>query len=442
MRGNAQDSAAARPVGAWFEDMPFTRAHLVSGLVLFVAFVIESWEMMIIIFSSASIGAEFGLDTAQIGSLMGAIFLGMIPGALVWGRLVDAVGRRTCMTWSLALYCPLPLLCALSPSYEVLWALRFVCGLVLSGVLVVTFPFFEELVPVKIRGRATVYLSAGWPLGILAAVGVTVLFMDLGWRWVIGFSSVVGLWALAVHRLVPESPYWLADKGRTDAARQAIARLSGGRVAATVSAPDAAAGDGGRTSFLDIFRRPVLRLTLLQTGINFCFSWGYWALATWMPVLLAKRGLNAPEGLTFIAISALFMFPGYMAASYLTGRFGRKKVMLGFVLVAAVAGFSFANAASMNEMYFWNFTLSFFSLGAWGIWNTWMGEIYTTHMRGAGYAWGASVQRMANALAPVVIGAMLASSSFPQTVTFISGFLAATFLAAIFLPETEGKVLR
>ena len=160
-----------------------------------------------------------------------------------------------------------------------------------------------------------------------------------------------------------------------------------------------------------------------------------------MPALLAQRGLSAPEGLGFIALSAVFMFPGYITASYLTGRLGRKPVMLVYVAIAAVAGFGFAQSSSVAEMYAWNFTLSFFSLGAWGVWNTWMGEIYATRVRGAGVAWGVSMQRVANALAPMVIGAMLATSSFLQIVSFISAFLAATFVTALFLPETEGEVL-
>lgn len=427
-------------VGEWFEGMTLTRQHWQAGLVLFVAFIIESWEMMIIIFSSGAIGQEFDLDTGQIGSLIGAMFLGMIPGALLWGKLTGPFGRKRCMIWSLGLYSIFPALSALAPSFEALWAARFACGIVLSGALVLTFPYFEELVPVKVRGKATVYLSAGWPIGVLLAIGVTVALMDFGWRWVIGVSSLVGLWSLLIHRFVPESPYWLAEKGRTDEAAAAIGHLRGERL------PEQAirlAGQGqGQMAFLDIFRRAALRVTLIQTVINFCFSWGYWGLASWMPTLLAKRGLSAPEGLGFMAISALFMFPGYISASYLTGRFGRKKVMLVYVLVSAAAGFGFAGSQTINEMYFWNFTLSFFSLGAWGVWNTWLGEIYDTNTRGAGAAWGVSAQRVANAVAPVVIGAMLVNSTFMQTVTFISLFLAVTFVAAAFLPETEGEALQ
>ena len=432
-------SGDARTVGEWFEHLPLTRAQVLAGLALFFTFVIESWEMMIIIFSSGAIAADFGLTTVQTGSLIGAMFLGMIPGALLWGELTGRYGRKLCVLVSLGIYPVFPILSALAPSFEILWAIRFAAGIVLAGPLVVTFPYFVELVPVRYRGPATVYLSAGWPVGVLAAIGVTMLLMDTGWRATIGFSAVVGLWALVVYKLVPESPYWLADRGRTDEAKVVLRRLSAG--SATIGGIRSTDDRADGLSFLSIFASGRLRLTLIQTVINFCFSWGYWGMASWMPTLLAERGLSAPAGLDFIALSALFMFPGYISASYLTGRFGRKAVMLTYVFVSAAAGFGFAYSSSLTEMYVWNFTLSFFSLGAWGVWNTWLGEIYDTHARGAGTAWGVSAQRVANAVAPVAIGSMLATSDFLQTVVFISAFLAVTFVAAAFLPETEGKAL-
>ena len=433
------DRGDAKSVGEWFKDMPLTRNHWIAGLTLFMTFVIESSEMMMIIFSSGAIGAEFDLSTAQIGSLISAMFIGMIPGALFWGKMMGPWGRKQCLLVSVGLYGLFPLLSALAPSFEALWTVRFLAGLVLAGALVVTIPFFEELVPVHSRGKATVYLSAGWPLGVLMAIGVTTLLLDNGWRAVLGFSTLVSLWAFVIARNVPESPYWLAEKGRTDEADAAIRHLADNNVHATTTPGTSASGDD--IAFSDIFRGAALRTTLIQSVINFCFAWGYWGLASWMPTLLAERGLSAPQGLGFIALSALFMFPGYMSASFLTGRYGRKKVMMLYVFISAIAGFAFAQSETMAQMYTWNFTLSFFSLGAWGVWNTWLGEIYDTRNRGAGTAWGVSAQRVANAIAPIAIGAMLATSNFLQTVTFITLFLAITFLASVFLPETEGEAL-
>lgn len=430
------------PVGALFENMPVTSQHWQAGLVLFFSFVIESWEMMIVILASASIGGEFQLDGTQIGSLIGSIYLGMIPGCLLWGKLVDKIGRKQSMIFSFGLYGIISLISAFSLTYEMLWWTRFLSGVALSGVLVATFPYFEELLPMKVRGKAAVYLASGWPVGYLLAIGTTYLFMELGWRWIIGVSSLAGLWFLAIAAFVPESPYWLAGKGRHSEAKEVIDKLSKGTMQREINSVELAVENVKTGSFLEIFRGQFRRSTILQLLINFSFSWGYWGLSSWMPALLAKKGLSAPEGMGFMAISALFMFPGYMVSSYLTGKYGRKKVMAQFVFFAAISGFGFANANTLQEMYIWNFALSFFSLGAWGVWDTWMAELYPTEVRGVSYSVGMTGQRVANAIAPSVIGAMLAiNSSFLTTVSFISAFLVVTFVASLFLKETEGEIL-
>ncbi len=432
------NDANKQPVGEWFEGMALGRAHWLAGFTLFVTFVIEAWEMMILILNAGSIAAEFELDAEQVGFLISAIFLGMIPGSIIWGRLSDTIGRKRSLLLSVGLYTIFPILTAFAPSYEALWAIRFLCGMVLSGALVVTFPLFTELLPLKVRGQGTVYLSAGWPVGMLGAIAVTALLASYGWRSALGFSTVLGFWALVIWKLVPESPYWLAERGKTDEADATILHLSGG----TVQARTMPMSDNAESpSIFAIFGSGLLAVTILQTVINFCFSWGYWGLTSWLPTLLSERGLSSGEGLGFLALSALFMFPGYISASFLTGRYGRKKVMTAFVLFSTVAGFGFAYSQTIAQMYAWNFMLSFFSLGAWGVWNTWLGEIYATRNRGQGVAWGVMTQRVANSIAPIAIGAVLAGGSFLQTVSFISLFLAITFIAALFLKETEGEVL-
>ena len=438
-------SNSARPrirVGDLFLEMPFTLAHWQAGIALFFSFVIEAWEMMIVIYAGDLISADFGLDRNQLGSLIGSTFLGMIPGCLTWGKIADAYGRKTTMIWSLASYGVISLLSAFSPTYAILWWTRFVAGAALSGVLVASFVYFEELLPVKVRGPATVYLASGWPVGMLIAIGVTASLRHTSWHWIIAVSSLAGLWALVVWKLAPESPYWAVGKGRQELAKHSISRLSGGKLDSRIAQAELVVDHYEPGSYRELFHRKLRRVTWLQSAINFFFSWGYWGLASWMPILLADRGLSTPEGDAFMAISALSMVPGYMAASWLTGRWGRKKIMVSFVAGAAAFGFGFAQSETLTEMYFWNFGLFFLNQGAWGVWDTWMGEFYPTEVRGVGYSLGLTVQRVANSLAPIVIGALLARNvSFGFTVSFISSFLITAAVCSVFLPETEGKVL-
>ena len=172
-----------KKVGSYFENMPFTKRHLFVGSVLFVTFVIEAWELMIIIFVAGDIGTDFNLTSLQVRSIIGATALGMIPGAYLWGLVTDKIGRKNTMIYSYLLFGILSLIGAFSLNFVMLYILRILAGVAISGALVACFPYFEELLPVKTRGKAAVYLSGGWPLGTLLAIGVTALLSHMGGFW-------------------------------------------------------------------------------------------------------------------------------------------------------------------------------------------------------------------------------------------------------------------
>lgn len=437
----ASDDATDLHVGEVFERVPVTKEHFKSGLALFIVFAIDAWEMMIIVYASTLIAKEFTLSPVQIGTLIGAIFVGMTVGSIIWGPICERIGRRTTIIRSLILYGIISFISTYSTSYEMLYATRFLSGVAASGMFVTTFPLFEELLPVKVRGKYTVYLAAGWPVGMLLALASTVVLTPFGWRWVLTASALASTWAFVVARWVPESPYWLVGAGQEPQARAVIHRLSANKF--TIPANRKLVVENiARGSTFSVFKRGLLFVTVLQILINFAFSWGYWGLQTWLPTLLAQRGLSLPESYGFIALSAVCMIPGYITASFLTARFGRKWVMIAYVAISAVAGFGFANAASAEALYACNLILAFFSLGAWGVWDTWIGELYPTQVRVVGNSWAVFAQRLANTIAPTVVGVLVAqSASFNTTVTFINMFLFATAVLALFLPETEGKDL-
>ncbi len=427
------------PVGDVFASMTLGPRQVRAGLVLFVAFVLEAWEMLGLVYIGADVRASLHIDEAALGLLISALFFGMIPGALVFGVLADRLGRRRICTWSLALYGVCTALAAFAPNYQWLVVTRFAAGFALSGLHVMAFPYFEELLPVRVRGKATVYLSSGWALGILLAVGSTALLGAHGWRVVVFANALVGLWALAISAWVPESPYWLAARGRQREARSVLIGLG----ADISDRTELTATGEGAGSITAVFRLPLRWVTVQQLLLNFALSWGYWGLQTGLPTLLTARGLSLPSTLSFTALSALVMIPGYISASFLTRRFGRRWVFIVYIGLAAVGGAVFASAPNLTLLYLGNFVVSFFSLGAFGVWNTWLGELYPTAVRGVGYSWGIFSQRVANAVVPSVVGFMLAGQAgFGATTAFIDAFLIATALCALGLPETESKPLQ
>ncbi|MFI7107771.1 MFS transporter [Nonomuraea sp. NPDC050227] len=433
--------APTLPIGAAFDRMPFSRRHVLIALALFIAFVIESWEQLALVYVSGDLGPAFGIDEAGIGVVLSAVAFGMIPGVLVWGPLADRVGRRPTAFWSLLAYGVIAFASAFAPNMATLVALRVCSGLALAGVYTITFPLFLELLPTRHRGRAAVYLSIGWPIGMLAAIAASVTLGGLGWHVVVIASAAAGLWAFAIRAWVPESPYWLAARGRQEEARAVLRVLGSPDAEATFTIAGTVAGARAGNP-MDLFRGRLARITVLMLLLNFVFNWGYWGLQTWLPTLLQAKGLSLSASLGFAALSALMMIPGYVSASLLTGRFGRKKVFLFYVVAAVLGGLWFATASSLTGLYLGNFVLSFFSLGAWGVWNTWNGEFYPTALRGTGYSWATASQLVATTVAPSAVGALLAhATGFTATMLVINAFMVATALLAMPLPETEGREL-
>ncbi|MFJ4182282.1 MFS transporter, partial [Streptomyces sp. NPDC089733] len=170
------------------------------------------------------------------------------PGALVWGPVSDRIGRRAVCLWSLSAYGVIALASAFSLNFTVLLVTRVLSGLALAGICTVTFPYFLELLPSRMRGRAAVYLSIGWPIGVLAAVGVTRLLAGLGWHVVAIASALAGLWVFAIRAWVPESPYWLAAQNRHDEAAAVLRRRGSTSRTAPASPSSPPSGPAARWS--------------------------------------------------------------------------------------------------------------------------------------------------------------------------------------------------
>lgn len=78
-----------------------------------------------------------------------------------------------------------------------------------------------ELIPARVRGRANALIMNSWPAGAILASLLAYLVLDTfavgdatSWRYLFVFGGLVALVVIVFRRRIPESPRWLAARGR------------------------------------------------------------------------------------------------------------------------------------------------------------------------------------------------------------------------------------
>lgn len=428
-------------VGEAFSEMKLERPHILVGSILFVTFVIDAWEQVGLVYVSHLLSEDFGVGMAQVGTALGAVALGMVPGTIIWATLIEKIGKKNVAIVSLLLYGVIAMVAALSTNFTLFVALRFVSGIAFAGVYAVTIPYFMELLPTKRRGQATVGLSMGFPLGVLMCIATSALFGETSWRIVAIIAAVAAVWAFAIWKLVPESPYWLVKRGRVEEAKKVI-RGFGLNLGSDCSLTlDPESSENKIISSVKKVR--TLPLLTLIVFISFTYNWAYWGLQAWLPILLQEKGLSISTSLGFIAVSQVVAVPGYLLAAWATRRYGRRWVFVIFALCASLGGLILGNASGTFQLYLGNFMFAFFILGSWGIWNTWRGEAIPTKIRGAGYSLSSASLLAAQAISVPVVGWMMDQGMGASTVVgSIAVFMVVSVVGTFGVPETEGKALR
>lgn len=147
----------------------------------------------------------------EIGAYVGAAFLyGWGLGGLLFGWVSDRIGRTKSLTLVTGLYGTATLLTAFAPNWYSLMACRFVAGMGIGGVLLISTVYISEVWPARTRPIALGVLAVAFPIGIVATGGVNVFFAD--WRQAFWLGVIPMTTALAMLQWLPESNAWNQSK--------------------------------------------------------------------------------------------------------------------------------------------------------------------------------------------------------------------------------------
>ena len=117
-----------------------------------------------------------------------------------------------------------------------------------------------------------------------------------GWRWVVLFGAGGALVIWWIRRALPESPRWLATKGRIAEADAILTRLEDKvrrETGRSLPEPEpATAPAAGTEQFSDIWKPPYRRRTVMMLVFHVFQTVAYYGFANWVPSLLIKHGIT------------------------------------------------------------------------------------------------------------------------------------------------------
>ena len=401
-------------------------------------------DVILISFVIAPITREFDLNASQTGLVASAGFVGMFLGAAISGRIADRIGRRAVFTATLVLFSIGAVLSAVAPTYETLLLARIVAGLGLGGELPVAATLVSEFAPRARRGQMIVLLESFWAYGTIVA-GLIAVFVipSYGWRWAFVAGALPALYAAYLRRALPESPRYLAERGRAaeaDAVVRRVERAGGGALLTLEKA--IAPARAGRARMSELFGPRYAKRTVMLWILWFGITLTYYGIFLFIPTLLVARGLSEVRSNEFFFLSTLAQVPGYFSAAWLVERWGRRPTLIAYLLGSAASAFLFGNSGTGTDTFIYAALLSFFNLGAWGVVYAISPEFYPTAIRATGAGVAAAVGRIGGIIGPFLTPVLLPVIGQTGVFAMFMALLVVTAVDVFVLAEeTRGKSL-
>jgi sugar porter (SP) family MFS transporter len=405
----------------------------------------------------------FHLDSFQEGYITFFLLIGAAIGAMLGGRAADAVGRKRLIMVMATVFIIGAAGCVTAFNLESLLFFRFTLGLAVGASSVVVPTYLAEVAPHEKRGslvsRNEFMLVVGQFLAFLlnAIIGNVWGSNEHVWRYMLAIAVVPAVLLFLGMLPLPESPRWLAGRGRHEEALTVLKTIRSDERAraeiAVVEHLESIRAHEPRTSLLDVVRETWLRrLLLLGIGIA-CFQQltGVNSVMYYGTQVLEQAGFTRNAALTFNVLSGVVAVIAVGVAMTLVNRFNRRAFMLtgyiGTTTAHILIGCVGIILPQDNPLRPW--LLLVLILGFIGIMQGCLGpilfvllsEIFPLKVRGLMVGVTMLALWVTNSIIALVFPTLINALGFGTFWLFAAiGFFAIWFVA-VALPETRGRSL-
>ena len=328
------------------------KTWLISGLGFFT----DAYDLFIIgIVSSLIIFAGWSkLSALETSLLDSTALLSAVLGALLFGRLLDKLGRKAIYGLELVLLVTGALGSAFLTPFNgiyVLIAWRFLLGVGIGGDYATSSVIMSEYSNTKSRGKFVGMVFSMQSLGLLAGPLITLAFLFghvspwITWRALLAIGAIPAAIVIYYRRKMPETPkYTIRVKGDEKKAASNLQSYAG--ITVTSTGKDDAKVK--RLSWIQILTDwRLLGLVVGTAGSWFLMDWALYGNSIMSSQMTSALVPSAITGIAHLIrsteYSALIFgvaaFPGYWIATFTIDRIGRKTIQLtGFSMMALSFG--------------------------------------------------------------------------------------------------------
>ncbi len=432
------------------------KTWLISGLGFFT----DAYDLFIIgVVTSLLVLAGWGkFSTLETSLLDSTALLSAVIGALIFGRLLDKLGRKAIYGLELIILVVGALGSAfLTPvnGVYILIAWRFILGIGIGGDYATSSTIMAEYSNSRSRGKLVGMVFSMQSFGLLAgpliSLGLIFSGIDLGlvWKLLLAFGAIPAIIVVYYRRKMPETPrYSLRVKGDAKGASSNWQKYTG------ISTTADASTETVRESWISIIKQKRFLLTLLGTaGSWFLMDWALYGNTIMSNSMLSALVPSAVTGLSLVITtteySALIFgvaaLPGYWLATFTIDRIGRKPIQtIGFAAMAVSFGilgiFHQLLSASFVAEFLVIYGMSYFFIEFGPNVTTFIypPEVFPTKVRGLGSgasAAGGKTGAFLGTFLNVIISASLGESGLFLILAFLS--VIGLIFTVVLLPEPK-----
>jgi SP family arabinose:H+ symporter-like MFS transporter len=410
------------------------------------------FDIAIITGAGPFITRQFALDDLGLGWAFSSLLFGCVLGCFIAGRLTGRYGRKRLLVVVALLFAVTSIATALATSFTFFVTARFLGGLAVGGVSLLSPMYVAEVSPPAIRGRMGTMYQMSIIIGIIASYGINYLLRNTGtnnWRWMFLTGVVPSVIFLVLIALAPETPRFLAMTGKLHESFVLLERIGGTESAQAQLSDITAAMHHDPVTWRGLLRPGVRRALMVSaclavlihvSGIN--------TIIDYAPTIFQSAGWKVDGALasTFIVGVTEFLFT--LVSFWAIDRYGRKPLYLigslgmAVSLLALVITVLAGRFHGVIVLVFILTYLAFFAACIGPVFWTLVPEIFPNDVRGMAMTVPVLIQWVANAI--VVLFFPFAFHVIGKAFTF--GFLALMALAQgiftwLYVPETRNKRL-